>query len=50
VSVRDSFCSIDPTRRLLVRPRSDAELVIVLGAGDAGSQFIRQIFSDPDSR
>jgi hypothetical protein len=34
----------------LVRPCSVAEQVIVLGAGDAGSQLMRQIFADPDRR
>jgi hypothetical protein len=29
---------------------SDAERVIVLGAGDAGSQLMRRIFADPDRR
>jgi hypothetical protein len=33
-----------------VRPRSDVERDIVLGAGDAASKLIRHMFSDPDRR
>jgi hypothetical protein len=50
VRVRDFVRSIDPTRPLFVRSHSDVERDIVLGAGDAGSQLIRQMISDPDRR